>query len=150
METLKRPESRCILKMVCSLWLGMYTCGREAEDAQIQTWTSRGWSCCQPRWRKQVVHTFNPSRSLSSRPAWSTNQVPGQPGLHRNKYSCGTGVRVGVGRRTTEEKKTPGVMLRRGVEVSLNIRTKRCLSSNQPGTPCGSQGRTELLKCFKL
>ena len=37
-----------------------------------------------------VAHTFNPSTgeaeaggSLSSRPAWSTEQVPGQPGLHR-------------------------------------------------------------------
>jgi hypothetical protein len=37
-----------------------------------------------------VVHTFNPStqeaeagRFLSSRPAWSTKGVPGQPGLHR-------------------------------------------------------------------
>jgi hypothetical protein len=38
-----------------------------------------------------VAHTFNPStweveagRSLSSRPAWSTERIPGQPGLHRN------------------------------------------------------------------
>jgi hypothetical protein len=37
-----------------------------------------------------VVHNFNPStwktkagESLSSRPAWSTKWVPGQPGLHR-------------------------------------------------------------------
>jgi hypothetical protein len=37
-----------------------------------------------------VVHTFNLSTweaeaggFLSSRPAWSTEQVPGQPGLHR-------------------------------------------------------------------
>jgi hypothetical protein len=39
-----------------------------------------------------VVHTFNPStqeaeagRSLSSRPAWSTEQVSGQPGLEKPK-----------------------------------------------------------------
>jgi hypothetical protein len=39
-----------------------------------------------------VAHTFNPStweaeagRFLSSRPAWSTEWVPGQPGLHRKK-----------------------------------------------------------------
>jgi hypothetical protein len=41
-----------------------------------------------------VAHTFNPStweaeagRSLSSRPAWSTKWVPGQPGLHRETLS---------------------------------------------------------------
>jgi hypothetical protein len=41
-----------------------------------------------------VVHTFNPStwkaeagRFLSSRPAWSTNWVPGQPGLYRETLS---------------------------------------------------------------
>jgi hypothetical protein len=38
-----------------------------------------------------VAHAFNPStweaeagRFLSSRPAWSTKWIPGQPGLHRN------------------------------------------------------------------
>jgi hypothetical protein len=38
-----------------------------------------------------VVHVFNPSTweaeadtSLSLRPAWSTEQVPEQPGLHRD------------------------------------------------------------------
>jgi hypothetical protein len=37
-----------------------------------------------------LVHAFNPSTweaetdgSLSSRPVWSSEQVPGQPGLHR-------------------------------------------------------------------
>jgi hypothetical protein len=41
-----------------------------------------------------VAHTFNPStreaeagRFLSSRPAWSTKWVPGQPGLHRKTLS---------------------------------------------------------------
>jgi hypothetical protein len=41
-----------------------------------------------------VAHTFNPStweaeagRFLSSRPTWSTNWVPGQPGLQRNPVS---------------------------------------------------------------
>jgi hypothetical protein len=41
-----------------------------------------------------VVHAFAPntqkaeaSRSLSSRPAWSTKQAPGQPELHRETLS---------------------------------------------------------------
>jgi hypothetical protein len=45
-----------------------------------------------------VVHAFNPStreaeaeagRFLSSRPAWSTKWVPGQPGLYRETLSRG-------------------------------------------------------------
>jgi hypothetical protein len=41
-----------------------------------------------------VAHAFNPSTwepeaggFLSSRPAWSTEWVPGQPGLHRETLS---------------------------------------------------------------
>jgi hypothetical protein len=41
-----------------------------------------------------VAHTFKPNtreaeagRFLSSRPAWSTKCVPGQPGLHRETLS---------------------------------------------------------------
>jgi hypothetical protein len=41
-----------------------------------------------------VAHTFNPSTweaeaggFLSSRPAWSTELVPGQPGIHRKTLS---------------------------------------------------------------
>ena len=51
-----------------------------------------------------VVHTFNPStweaetgRSLSSRPSWSTNQVPGQPGLHRETLSPKTQTKDSLG-----------------------------------------------------
>ena len=48
-----------------------------------------------PRWNGPVVaHAFNPSTweaeaggSLSSRTAWSTEWVPGQPGLHRQTLS---------------------------------------------------------------
>jgi hypothetical protein len=48
------------------------------------------WVLRQPCSRSVVAHTFNPSTweaevggSLSSRPAWSTKWIPGQPGLHR-------------------------------------------------------------------
>jgi hypothetical protein len=38
-----------------------------------------------------VVHTFNPStqeaEAVSLRPAWSTEQVPEQPELHRETFS---------------------------------------------------------------
>jgi hypothetical protein len=52
---------------------------------------SQGWvKDGEPIW----VHAFNPStweaeagRFLSSRPAWSTEWVPGQPGLHRETLS---------------------------------------------------------------
>jgi hypothetical protein len=44
-----------------------------------------------------VAHSFNPStweaeagRFLSSRPAWSTKWVPGQPGLYRETLSWKT------------------------------------------------------------
>jgi hypothetical protein len=44
-----------------------------------------------------VAHAFNPStqeeeagRFLSSRTAWSTTRVPGQPGLYRETLSCKT------------------------------------------------------------
>jgi hypothetical protein len=45
-----------------------------------------------------VAHSFNPSTweaeaggSLSSKPAWSTKRVPGQPRLHRETLSGGGG-----------------------------------------------------------
>jgi hypothetical protein len=45
-------------------------------------------------WPGVVAHAFNPSTReaeaggfLSSRPAWSTKWVPGQPGLHRETLS---------------------------------------------------------------
>jgi hypothetical protein len=45
-----------------------------------------------------VAHAFNPSTweaeaggSLSWRPAWSTEWVPGQPGLHRETLTGGGG-----------------------------------------------------------
>ena len=40
-------------------------------------------------------------RSLSSRVAWSTEQVPGQPGLHRETLSWGGG---GGGKETKKEE----------------------------------------------
>jgi hypothetical protein len=55
-----------------------------------------------------VVHTFNPStweaeagRFLSSRPAWSTEQVSGQPRLHKETLSR----KPGEKKRTSRERK---------------------------------------------
>ena len=53
---------------------------------------SRHWSCQEKEERLgMVAHAFNPStweaearEFLSSRPAWSTEWVPGQPGLYRD------------------------------------------------------------------
>jgi hypothetical protein len=52
-----------------------------------------------------VAHAFNPStweaeagEFLSSRPAWSTECVPGHPGLHRKTLS----------RKTNKQKKIGG------------------------------------------
>jgi hypothetical protein len=55
-----------------------------------------------------VVHAFNPSTQeaeaggfLSSRPAWSTKWIPGQPGLHREILS----------QKTKKKKKKQPVLL---------------------------------------
>jgi hypothetical protein len=52
-----------------------------------------------------MVHAFNPSTweaeaggFLSSRPAWSTKWVPGQPGLHRETLSRGEKTKLKVTR----------------------------------------------------
>jgi hypothetical protein len=58
-------------------------------------WTEKSWGQeSDAKSRAVVAHTFNPStweaeagRSLSSRPAWSTEWVSGQPGLHRETLS---------------------------------------------------------------
>ena len=63
-----------------------------------------------------VAYAFNPStqeaeaeaeagRSLSSRPAWSTEQVPGQPGLHRKTLSWKTKNKKTKQNKTKQNKK---------------------------------------------
>ena len=56
----------------------------------------------QKLFKSQEVRAFSPStweaetgRSLNSRSAWSTKQVPGQPGLHRETLS-GVGVTLRI------------------------------------------------------
>jgi hypothetical protein len=56
-----------------------------------------------------VAHAFNPSTQeaeaggfLSSRPAWSTKGVPGQPGLYRETLSSKTNKQT----KTKKKKKT--------------------------------------------
>jgi hypothetical protein len=39
------------------------------------------------RWYTPLIPALGRQRFLSSRPAWSTELVPGQPGLHRETQS---------------------------------------------------------------
>jgi hypothetical protein len=64
-----------------------------------------------------VAHAFNPSTweaeaggFLSSRPAWSTERVPGQPGLHRETLSRKTKKKKKKKKKNqpTKQKKTWG------------------------------------------
>jgi hypothetical protein len=62
--------------------------------------------------RAVVVHAFNPSTweaeaggFLSSRPAWSTERVPGQPGLHRETLSQKTKQKTKQKKKEKRKKK---------------------------------------------
>jgi hypothetical protein len=62
--------------------------------------------------RAVVAHAFNPStweadagRFLSSRPAWSTEWVPGQPGLHRETLSQKTKTKKEKEKKRKEKKR---------------------------------------------
>jgi hypothetical protein len=64
-----------------------------------------------------VAHDFNPStqeaeagRFLSSRPAWSTEWVPGQPGQHRESLSRKTKKK----KKKKKERKKSGQELKQG------------------------------------
>jgi hypothetical protein len=68
--------------------------------------------------KNMVVHTFNPSSweaeaggSLNLRPAWSTQQVPGQAGRYRENLS----------RKSTKQQKT-----------KLNINSQQNNNNNKP------------------
>ena len=73
-----------------------------------------------------VAHAFNPSTweaeaggFLSSRPAWSTERVPGQPGLHRETLS----------RKTKKKKKSiSGKLLKIKMLTILSIVLNKCLN----------------------
>jgi hypothetical protein len=65
-----------------------------------------------PKWNVSI-HTFNPStqeaeagRFLSSRPAWSTKWVPGQPGLYRKTLSQKTTKQNKTKQNKTKQNKT--------------------------------------------
>jgi hypothetical protein len=85
-----------------------------------------------------VAHAFNPStqeaeagRSLSSRPAWSTEWVPGQPGLHRETLS-----------RKTKQNKTKQKQTKQNKKV-LWDHLKLCSQwngSTSKSTGCSSEG----------
>jgi hypothetical protein len=59
-----------------------------------------------------VAHAFNPGtweveagRFLSSRPAWSTERVPGQPGLHKETLSRKTKNKTKQKKKNKNKKK---------------------------------------------
>jgi hypothetical protein len=75
-----------------------------------------------------VAYAFNPNtqeaeagRFLSSRPAWSTEWVPGQPGLHRETLSQKKQNKTKQNKTKQNKTKTPEVI---GF-VSMN---KKCLA----------------------
>ena len=77
-----------------------------------------------------VAHTFNPTTReaeaggfLSSRPAWSTEWVPGQPGLNRETLS----------RKTKNQTKTPW----KAQKIDHNEKNKSSLSGQLQR--CGTQ-----------
>jgi hypothetical protein len=82
-----------------------------------------------------VAHAFNPSTReaeaggfLSSRPAWSTEWVPGQPGLHREALS----------RKTKKKQKNP----------NHSIYTQMCwaINKNPSNQPCSLQNLKSTFK----
>jgi hypothetical protein len=70
-----------------------------------------------------VAHAFNPitweaeaGRFLSSRPAWSTEWVPGQPGLYRETLSPKTKKKGKKERKKRKEKKRKE---KKGIKVEV-------------------------------
>jgi hypothetical protein len=80
-----------------------------------------------------VAHTFNPSTweaeaggFLGSRPAWSTEWVPGQPGLQRNPVSKNqTTTTTTTTRCKTGQRKHPP-----GSGINMSSSTPWCGTSN--------------------
>jgi hypothetical protein len=67
-----------------------------------------------------VAHAFNPSTweaeaggFLSSRPAWSTEWVPGQPGLYKETLS---------GKTKKKKKKKKSIILKLNLEIKCHLK----------------------------
>jgi hypothetical protein len=80
-----------------------------------------------------VAHTLNPSTweaeaggSLSSRPAWSTEWVPGQPGLHRETLSWKN--KIKKKRKKERKKRKEKKELTNGTSKDTINKTKRQLT----------------------
>ena len=94
-----------------------------------------------------VVHACNPStwkteagRFLSSRPAWSTEWVPGQPGLHRETLSRKAQIKKSLGEIVMQWWCTPVIpTLRRQRQADLRVR-------GQPGLQSGFQDSQGYIK----
>jgi hypothetical protein len=103
-------KSRWLLRIYCCCcccFLVMKAVSTRASVPACECWPEKSWGCKGPLYpfkileeeisilaRRVVAHAFNPSTwkaeaggFLSLRPAWSTEWVPGQPGLHRETLS---------------------------------------------------------------
>jgi hypothetical protein len=104
-----------------------------------------------------VAHAFNPStweaeagRFLSSRPAWSTEWVPGQPGLHRGFLKTTTTTtkknknkkpKKKQKRKKLRTNERPLITLKEIVVIKLNNDTCPVVSSPLMHTRCSESLR---------
>jgi hypothetical protein len=90
-----------------------------------------------------VAHTFNPSTweaeaggFLSSRPAWSTKRVPGQPGLHRETLSQNKNKNKNKNKQTNKQRN----QRKRGKNVASELYSGSvCLSEVEGEGPASQE-----------
>jgi hypothetical protein len=82
-----------------------------AKGTRVRAGTMPVWSLRRGNCRVVVAHAFNPSSweaeaggFLSSRPAWSTKCVPGQPGLYRETLPQKNQTKILKNKKTKQKK----------------------------------------------